>query len=135
MTLPIKAFWQYFKGLKLVDTPVWYRELQGDCPQIVLTPYGVIEERSDQRYSEYSIQVACWHTNPDSADTQAQVVRNYFKAYDDNSSACPPVIFGTWHAQSVQVQYQGVIDSLEITKGILYKAVVNLTLINLEEQL
>lgn len=131
--LPIKAFWQYFKTLNLVGAdPVWYRKLEGTDAQTVLTPYSAIDDRDMAMYPEYSVQVACWHANPDTADTRTLAVRDYFKQYDDDSSACPVLSFGTWRAQSVQVSYRGVIDSMEVTKGLLYKAVVNLTLINLQ---
>lgn len=138
LTNPVEEFRAYFTaaapaGLALGwRQPVWWGRRHGDAAQTVLTPYGITTEPDVNRFTHYGIQIACYHTVPDTAALRALEVQQALTALQDSSTAAAGVTLTSWKAQTLRTDYQGVVDALDETGGFLYKAVTNLHLINLD---
>jgi hypothetical protein len=134
MSLPLTDFWSHFKttmGLGW-SNPVWILEMHGETQQTVISEFGIIDDPECDRYQQYQFQIACYHTNETTAITRAKSVRDAYQSYKGQSTAAPGLIFGTYRAEQVQTDYKGIVEAIEITNGTLYKAVTDVTMINVE---
>jgi len=130
--LPIEAFWEDYRWRVTGGEPVWWGERKsGEAAQTVL---NVVEQQADPdvtRFSRLVVEIACFHPRRAVAETRAMTA---FTAYDvmkgHSSLTAGLTLPGNWRAEQVQAAALGITDALPITGGWLYKAVVQVTLVN-----
>ena len=144
--LPIVSFWQRFKLARAVPPATvggdgfgWGERMgdgkgKTDVPQTVIASFGLqLEEGVTPRYTHFGIQVAIWHTNPQTALLREQEALLYYSQFQDVSSGSRGLTFTGWTAQRVYLTQHGIIDSIPIEGGFLYKVTIDLHLVNLKQ--
>lgn len=111
---------------------VWWGERKGDGAQTVLTPFGITTDPDSNIFPHYAIQIACWHPVQDTAALRALLAHQAIIPLQNSSTAAAGLTLASWTAQTIQIDYTGVVEAIEITGGFLYKGIADLHLINLK---
>jgi hypothetical protein len=124
--------------------PVWPFERVGDGQQVVVANYSPVPMSNVVgAYESYPVQVAayvpCTATEQRFATQRlalriAGVVESHFDALKGHTSMAPGVQFSGWAARTVQVRPAGIVESIPISGGVLYKAVVTVIFLTVTPQ-
>jgi len=111
---------------------VWTMERQsGAKPQTVLQEFEVVDDDEAPHFNLYPIQIAIYHPNRHETWRRCHEAYTYYRQFRGKSSINPGYTFYNWHSEQVRCQFSGVVDSIEITGALLFKAMLNITLVTL----
>lgn len=113
--------------------PTWYiQRLSGDAPQAVLRAHSVRKDDDayPERFRMYHIAFDIYHTIPDIAYAIGTAVADYYAQYSGTTTSAPGYLFGAFGAQQVQCDNIGLLESIAVKHGMLYRDTVEVTLIN-----